>query len=83
MWCCLVFKHKVLKKKQEGSKVSEGKVSLPVRSADKILKESKEDSQMKRILEFMKGTKPEPDEIFDGDYLRGEGFPKGTGFKLK
>ena len=84
MWCCLVFKQKVLKDKRDDSKGSGGKPPLPMRSADQILKGVKDDPGVKKIIAFMKGAKIEPEDIFDGDYFRGDEPPKGaTGFKLK
>ena len=78
-----MFKRKV-QDKRDDSKGSGGKPPIPMRSADQILKEVKEDSGMKRIFAFMKGAKIESEDIFDGDYLRGDEPPKGnTGYKLK
>ena len=55
-----------------------------MRSADKVLKSVDLDPGMERILAFMKGAKLDPEEIFDGDYFKGDKPPpKGTGYKLK
>ncbi len=77
-----MFKLKV-QDKRDDSKGSGSKPPLPTRSAEQILRESKENPGMQRIWAFMKGVKPEPEDIFNGDYLMGDKPPKGTGFKLK
>jgi hypothetical protein len=78
-----VVKSKV-QDKRDGGKGSESKPPLQMRSADQILKEVKDDPGMRRIMQFMKGAKIEPEDIFSGDYLKGDEPPKDTtGYKLK
>lgn len=78
-----MFKRGKLQEKKDDGKGSGAKAPLSLKSAEQVLKDVKVDPGMERIIAFMKGAKPEPEEIFEGDYLRGDDLPKGTGYKLK
>jgi hypothetical protein len=76
-----VNKRKV-QEKREDSKGSGGKPSFPFRSSEKILRDAKVDPGMQRIMAFLNGDKPEPEEIFKGDFFRGD-KPDDTGHKME